>query len=116
MSPLVHSKRHSHPTLQLLELKINRLSYHIRSFPDWWKHLEDANVLKQWRTLANSQDFLADDIWEEEIALRFAPTLTDYQVSWVLDELQYYARRGAQDGCQVCDSPKWHLHIHIPNP
>jgi len=86
----------------LVELKMNRLSYYIRSLPHWCTLLNNPDTLGDWRTLARAQGFLPHDSDDEDmIALRLAPVLTEYQISWVLDELSYYARRRGSNDCQV---------------
>jgi hypothetical protein len=83
---------------------MHRLSYYIRSLPDWWSCLHDADVQTRWRHLALSEDYLPEvetRVGDDVVDLRMAPPLTEYQIQWMLEELHYYAQRRDSNGCQV---------------
>jgi Protein of unknown function (DUF4246) len=83
---------------------MHRLSYYIRSLPDWWSSLHNADVQTRWRELALSEDYLLEGeahVGDDVVDLRTAPPLTEYQIQWVLEELHYYAQRRDSTGCQV---------------
>lgn len=114
-----------------------RLSYYIRSTPSWWIRLLDergaAVAREEWTTLAQQDTFLLPLEGEEGLdthtplssslpdpislvpptpssltLLRNAPSLTESQINWVLDELPTYAKRIALEShCQVFSHPSW---------
>lgn len=91
---------------QVVELKMCRFSYYIRSIPHWWEKIDDPDAMKEWRKASDNDYFLQDETHmkeeEEYLDLRLFPSLTDHQIDWVLDELSSYAQRIERaSGCQV---------------
>ncbi|KIM23958.1 hypothetical protein M408DRAFT_27405 [Serendipita vermifera MAFF 305830] len=101
----------------LVELKMDRLSYYIRSLPSWWTHLEDPKVLREWREIARDQQFITNENWNEDTPLlQTIPGLTEYQITWVLNELRWYARRRDPNDCQVsCFERVWESDSALPD-
>ncbi|PVF99044.1 hypothetical protein CPB86DRAFT_849593 [Serendipita vermifera] len=114
----------------LVELKMCRFSYYIRSTTSWWERLSDEHdavlVRKEWTALAQQEAFLHPLEGEEKFEdsspsspnpvspsfltlLKNAPPLTDSQIKWVLDELPAYAKRiTLENHCQpACFERIW---------
>lgn len=87
---------------KILELKMSRLSYYIRSVPSWWKRLNDPIAQAEWKQAASSEEYLEERPEGNSIDLKAFPRLNDRQIRWVLDELPAFARRiDYESGCQV---------------
>lgn len=75
--------------VQLVELKMLRLSYALRSKPSWWTKYKNPEIRAKWRAEA-----LAHDVDGQG--------LTEAEVDYVLDELAGYDEmRDAETGIQV---------------
>ncbi|KAG8802142.1 hypothetical protein FRC16_010313 [Serendipita sp. 398] len=91
----------------VVELKMSKLSYYIRSTPSWWLHLNDSISLAAWMDVGLNDGYLqigkanAQEEEDEIYILRNASPLTQQQVLWVLSELSCYAVQiDPATGCQ----------------
>lgn len=86
-----YSAYNSDRSTQLTELRMQRLSYTLRSRPSWWAKYKDPGIRREWKTEALSQQILGH-------------TLTEAEVEYVLDELAGYDKmRNRETGIQVID-------------
>ena len=78
--------------LQITELRMQQLSYNLRSKPSWWTKYKDPAIRGRWETEGVAIDFEGQHLTKEE-------------VQYVLDELEGYSRmRDEETGIQVGNS------------
>lgn len=94
---------------QIVELKMTRFSYWIRSIPHWWDLLNDPKTVQQWTSVAANDGYfdvvasnVDPDSYDFIMQLKNAPSLKPRQIRWVLAELATYAKRISHaNECQV---------------
>ncbi|KAG8931783.1 hypothetical protein FRC01_000812 [Tulasnella sp. 417] len=79
--------------LTLVDLRMIKLSYFLRSEPSWWIKIKDPAIRSTWKAKSLATEIRGDSLQEAE-------------VEWVLDEIEDYARMwdeetGIQPSCHA---------------
>ena len=116
-SPFEFNFRHPIP---LLELRMWKLSGHIRSKPNWWTKVQDPELTAKWREEMVEQDAaIVDRFWGGPKRLEWdlsttgerqwpRSKITNAQLDYIFDQLRYEATRyDAATGIFVRTFPSW---------
>ncbi|CDO73346.1 hypothetical protein BN946_scf185008.g109 [Trametes cinnabarina] len=88
--------------VSLVELRMRRFSYLIRSKPDWWTKVHDPEIVAKWRQEMIHEDAeVVEELWGGEKRFEHGngqklwprDPISDAQLDYIFDELKYEASR-----------------------